>query len=176
MRYCLDLFSNFTFYEVYPERGDGIEQRDDRVGAGGHVQSIAAHRLGGLQAVFTTGADLRRDVVDVGLLRQQQRVSFETVVDSTVGEGNAGFYVQEELLFGTRLRALLGLRHDRFRFDVLNRAAADGPGGGRSDSWFGPKASLIGTLLDDRSLSLFANYGRGFHSNDALAAVSNPTA
>ncbi len=176
MRYSMDLFSNFTFYEVDPERGDGIEQRDDRVGAGGHVQTIVPHRIAGLQAVFTGGLDLRRDAVDVGLLRQQERVTFDTIVDSTIAEGNAGAYVQEEMLVGTRLRALVGLRHDRFRFDVVNRAAADGPGGVRSDSWFGPKASLIGTLLDDRSLSLFANYGRGFHSNDARAAVSSPTA
>ena len=28
----------------------------------------------------------------------------------------------------------------------------------------------------DRSLELFANYGRGFHSNDARAAVADPEA
>jgi outer membrane receptor protein involved in Fe transport len=40
----------------------------------------------------------------------------------------------------------------------------------------GPKASLMVSPTANPDLQLFVNYGRGFHSNDARAAVSSPTA
>jgi len=151
----------------------GILQRDRREVWGGRVQAATPHTLGRFPAVATLGTEWRRDAIDVGLFYQQRRQPLETVVDSRIGERDLGLYAQEEVIFSEQLRTIVGVRHDRFAFDV--RAVAPGPEGRLSPSFTGPKASLI---LTPRSagLQLFANYGRGFHSNDARAAVSDPMA
>jgi outer membrane receptor protein involved in Fe transport len=172
--YSLDLFSNFTFFARDERAGDGIQQRDRRNVTGGRVQAVRAHSLGGPRAVLTAGTEWRRDGIDVGLLYQQQRQATDTVVDDNVVERNTGFYVQEEVILGPRVRAILGLRHDRFDVGVVARSP--GIEGTYEASFTGPKASLIVTPGGTSDLQLFANYGRGFHSNDARAAVSAPTA
>lgn len=174
LRYSLDLFSNFTFFARDAQTGDGILQRDDRSVWGGRAQAVTAHTLGRVRAIATVGTEWRRDAIDVGLFHQQRRHPLETIVDSTIGERDLGVYAQEELVFNEHLRTIVGLRHDRFAFDV--RAVAPGPAGRLSPSSTGPKASVIVTPTDGMEWQLFANYGRGFHSNDARAAVSDPTA
>jgi outer membrane receptor protein involved in Fe transport len=171
--YSLDLFSNFTFFARDERAGDGIQQRDRRNVTGGRVQAVRPHSLGGPRAVLTAGTEWRRDGIDVGLLYQQQRRATNTVVDSHVVERNAGFYVQEEVILGSRVRTILGLRHDRF--DTTVTARAPGPEGAYDAAFTGPKASVIVTPTGAADLQLFASYGRGFHSNDSRAAVSAPT-
>jgi outer membrane receptor protein involved in Fe transport len=172
--YSLDLFSNFTFFARDAEQGDGILQRDRRVVLGGRAAAIRPHRLGRFPAIATAGAELRRDRIDVSLLYQRQRARLADVADSAVHERDLGLYAQEELFVSSRVRAILGIRHDRFAFDV--RARGTGPEGTLTPSVTGPKASVIVSPMPGGSLQLFANYGRGFHSNDARAAVSSPTA
>jgi outer membrane receptor for ferrienterochelin and colicin len=172
--YSLDLFSNFTFFARDEHAGDGILQRDRRSVWGGRVQAVTPHRLGRLHGVATAGSEWRRDAIDVGLFYQQQREPFETVVDSTIGERDVALYAQEELIINEHLRTIVGVRHDRFSFDV--NAVTPGPTGRLTPSSTGPKVSVIVTPTKNASVQLFANYGRGFHSNDARAAVSDPTA
>ena len=172
--YSLDLFSNFTFFARDPQVGDGILQRDRRTVWGGRVQALTPHRIGNLNANATVGTDWRRDGIDVGLMYQQHRTPLETVADSRVNERDLGVYAQEEIVFNQYLRTIIGVRHDRFAFDV--RAITSGPAGRLRPSFTGPKASAIVSPTGTPDLQLFANYGRGFHSNDARAAVSAPTA
>ncbi|MBM3819522.1 MAG: TonB-dependent receptor [Acidimicrobiia bacterium] len=172
--YALDLFSNFTFFARDARSGDGILQRDRRTALGGRVAGVQPHRLGRFPAVAMAGADWRRDGIDVGLTYQQRRERIEDVARSDVRERDLGFYAQEEVIFNHRVRAIAGLRHDRFAFDV--RARGTGPEGARHPSVTGPKASVIVSPGGSPDLQVFANYGRGFHSNDARAAVSSPTA
>lgn len=172
--YGLDLFSNFTFFARDPRDGDGILQRDRRTVWGGRAQAITPHRLGLLSAVTTVGTDWRHDGIDVGLSYQQHRMPIESVSHSRIAELDLGLYAQQEIVFNPYLRTIVGLRHDRFAFDV--RAIGSGPEGILKPSFTGPKASAIVSPLGTSDLQLFANYGRGFHSNDARAAVSDPTA
>ncbi len=167
VRYDLDLYSNFTFFERDPENGDGILQRDRRWMRGGRTQYSYLHRLGGRSAMATAGMDWRQDHIRNGLFYQAQREVFGTALDSRVLERNTGFYWQEEVVVTSWLKAIVGVRHDRFRFEA-------GGLGGQSRSFTGPKASLILSPSKDRSLDLFFNYGRGFHSNDARAVVQEP--
>jgi outer membrane receptor protein involved in Fe transport len=172
--YSLDLFSNFTFFARDAETGDGILQRDRRNVWGGRAQTVTPHGLGRFRAIATAGTEWRRDAIDVGLFHQQQRAPFETVSDSTMRERDLGLYAQEEVVFNAHVRAIVGVRHDRFAFDV--RAVAPGPAGRLSPSSTGPKASVIVSPTRSGDVQLFANYGHGFHSNDARAAVNDPTA
>ena len=172
--YALDLFSNFTFFARDPRTGDGILQRDRRVVWGGRAQTLVPHALGPFYAIATIGTEWRRDAIDVALLYQQRRTPLASVTDSAVHERDLGLYVQEEIVFGPRVRAIVGTRHDRFVFDV--DALTAGPRGTLRPSVTGPKASVIVSPAATAGLQLFANFGQGFHSNDARAAVSDPTA
>jgi outer membrane receptor protein involved in Fe transport len=165
--YDLDLFSNFSFFARDPVRGDGIAQRDERIVAGGHLRWDDWLDLGGFFLPVTAGVDYRQDWAEVGLFNQQRRQVFETVSQSQINERNLGLYLQGELRLHPRLKALLGLRHDRFRFGVNERA--------ESRSFTGPKASLIFSPRGEPGPQVFLNYGRGFHSNDARSVVADPS-
>ena len=70
------------------------------------------------------------------------------------------------------MRLVGGLRAETFTFDVRNRCAAcaDRPAGRTSSGIVLPKMNLI--LGPWASTELFANYGEGYHSNDARSAVA----
>jgi outer membrane receptor protein involved in Fe transport len=69
------------------------------------------------------------------------------------------------------MRLTGGLRAETFTFDVRNRCAtcADQPAGRTSSSIVLPKINLI--LGPWAGTEFFANYGEGYHSNDARSAV-----
>lgn len=163
--YDLDLFSNFTLFARDPVRGDGIEQRDDRTVLGGHLRLDDQLALGGFRVPFTAGVDYRHDLAEVGLFYQQERQAFETVTQSHVDERNLGLYVQGELRPHPRFKAVVGLRHDRFRFQVNDLA--------EQESFTGPKASIVFSPRGEPGPQVFLNYGRGFHSNDARSVVAD---
>jgi outer membrane receptor protein involved in Fe transport len=175
VKYDLDLFSNFTFFAVDPEHGDGILQRDDRSVWGGHLQLTTPWSIRDLPTLVTVGSDLRYDRIAVGLLRQQSRTPLATLQDSDVREVNGAFYAQQELFLGSKVRVIGGVRHERFAFDVRDRRTG-GPQGTAAPGWTGPKASVIVTPLRNQTFELFGNYGRGLHSNDARAAAGGPRA
>ncbi|HLU99771.1 MAG TPA: TonB-dependent receptor [Acidobacteriota bacterium] len=171
--YEMDLYSNFTFFASDPERGDGILQKDDRKVIGGHVQHHYHHELGSLPSLFTVGLDYRHDFADVGLFRQQERRVFDTIVNSHIVERNLGFYAQDEIELHPSLKAILGVRHDRFHFDVED-LGGEQLRGTESRNITGPKMSLIYAPWGNGGGNFYANYGRGFHSNDARSVVADP--
>jgi outer membrane receptor protein involved in Fe transport len=65
------------------------------------------------------------------------------------------------------MRTMVGLRADRFEFDVDAGLAANS--GRTSDSIMSPKFELV--LGPWSKTELFVNVGRGFHSNDARGAT-----
>jgi outer membrane receptor protein involved in Fe transport len=81
----------------------------------------------------------------------------------------AGLWSQLELQFDPRWRATGGLRWDHRSAAVTSSVAANS---GRSNaSLASPKASLV--HAPTASTDLYANWGRGFHSNDARGTVIN---
>ncbi|MDJ0841020.1 MAG: TonB-dependent receptor [Acidobacteriota bacterium] len=173
--YDMNLYSNFTFLLNNPVDGDGIQQVDDRTILGTHVQYSQFHEFGGLGlGSFRAGFYLRDDDIDVGLFHQRERNRLGTVVDSRVKERNTAFYAQEELSISHNFKTIVGLRYDRFDFDVAD--VEGGPSGKRQADIVQPKVSLIFNALSDHSLQIFLNYGRGFHSNDARSAVADTEA
>ncbi len=167
-RYDFRLFSNFTFFLDDSVNGDGIEQRDDRVLAGASLWAERLTSLFGNVGSWRGSVGGRWDAAAIGLFAAPARTRVATKTDDRVRVQNVYATLDRSVTLATRARATLGLRADGFRFDVSNRtrSAAFEP------VWYsriGPKGSLALELSP--SLSLFANAGAGFHSNDARAVV-----
>ncbi|MGE0496499.1 MAG: TonB-dependent receptor [Ramlibacter sp.] len=180
LRYTFDLFSNFT----YATRGcdadplppqchsstalDQFEQVDRRTALGLSASHSVPVRLGALESVWTVGTDLRRDRIgEVGLYDTQARTRLATVRHDRVRIGALGLWGQADVQLTPQLRGIAGLRWDQRRLDVDSSVPANS--GSARAAIFSPKASLVYTV--NERADLYANWGRGFHSNDARGAV-----
>jgi TonB-dependent receptor-like protein len=158
--YDLSLFSNFTYLLDDPVDGDQFEQRDERTIGGAEF----AYSFGAADAMHTFGAMLRHDDIgDVGLFRTAERRRLSTVRRDSVEERSLGLYYSNETRWTDRFRTTLGVRADRYEFDVASDLAENS--GTADDVIVAPKASLIYALND--STELYLSAGKGFHSNDA---------
>jgi hypothetical protein len=161
--YELDLFSNFTYF-TDPVAGDQFEQLDDRKVYGGSLSYQRDLSLGGFTGRFDAGFELRDDDIDtVGLYRTQARTRFDTIREDDVRQRSYGLYASQRVDWSSHLRSTVGLRVDRFDFDVDSDLKLNS--GTAQDSIVSPKLSLVYTL-SERS-DLYLNLGGGFHSNDA---------
>ena len=168
--YKLKLWSNFTYFEADPLHGDQFEQKEARNLLGGQAVHGWQHALFGSDSTTEAGFSLRHDHVDVGLLHTEARVPFAPVSSDHVSETEVAAYVQNTTAWLPWFRTLLGLRDDRVLMDVeALQTPADG--GHASGNRLSPKVSLIFGPWD--KTELFANAGRGFHSNDARGVVGN---
>ncbi len=164
LSYRLNLFSNFTYFLDHPEEGDQFEQADRRRVYGGRVTHRQVGRVAEMPSEFVVGADLRYDDIDtVGLYHTVARARESITRQDAVGQGSVGVFAQHELQLTPWLRSNLGLRGDGYHF----RVDADDPrnAGTDSEGLLSPKASLV--FGPWRSTELYANWGYGFHSNDA---------
>ena len=143
-------------------------------GSGWHVHFHPHQNLGSSPVLFILGLDYRQDFVDVGLFRRQERQSFATLLGSRIDERNLRFSAQQEIRLHPTLKTIVGLRHERFRFEVQNREG-NRPTRVEYCSFTGPKASLIYSPWNDHGSDFFVNYGKGLHSNDARSVVSDLT-
>ena len=161
--YRLDLFSNFTYF-TDETSGDQFEQLDDRRVYGGSVAFERALGLAGFEGELHAGADVRYDdIAKVGLYRTVERERIGTTREDAVEQLSIGAYVSQRIEWSERLSTTFGLRADRFDFDVDSDRARNS--GSAHDSIVSPKFAASFRLTEDSEL--FANYGRGFHSNDA---------
>ena len=168
MKYRLNLISNFTYFLDDPANGDEFEQADRRVVFGGR----ATHRVGGRIAdrpsEFLLGIDLRHDNIGtVGLYHTRDRARLAMIREDSVNQTSVGAYARHDFQWSPWLRSTLGLRADRFAFDV----DAGNPlnSGQETDGIVSPKASLI--LGPWAATEVYINWGEGFHSNDARGAT-----
>ncbi|MBN1239786.1 MAG: TonB-dependent receptor, partial [Gammaproteobacteria bacterium] len=93
----------------------------------------------------------------------------ENIARNAIVETSLGAYAEASWLPTDNLRVLAGLRGDVYDFDVTARAPQSFEGQ-QSDSQVSPKVGLAYTVSDD--VELYANWGRGFHSNDARGVVN----
>ncbi len=167
--YALDLFSNFSYF-TDGENGDQFEQLDDRrVYGGSWAWRSPAATVFGLEQRLETGLQARHDDIDaVGLYRTVARARFDTIREDNVRQTSISAYASVSTRWSDRLRSTLGLRADRFQFDV--DASLSQNSGQRSDSIVSPKFSLV--FAPREGMELFLNAGRGFHSNDGRGATT----
>ena len=170
--YRLDLFTNFTFFLNDPVDGDGIQQSDRRVMYGGDIGYKQRGEVLGLPSIGTIGFQTRVDNIHARLGTQTKRTPTGTTTDSDVLEASYAPFVKAEVQPTSWMRLVGGLRAETFTFDVRNRCATcSEPSAGRTSSGIVlPKMNLI--LGPWASTEFFANYGEGYHSNDARSAVA----
>ena len=172
VRYQFGLYSNFTFFRDDPERGDQIEQTDQRTMGGIELRLRRQTNYRG--AVFTTslGAQVRMDGIDNGLFHDRARERLETRVNANVGESQVGVYVEEDARVRKWLRFVVGARVQRIDVQVqdhLEESSGGASSGTQGGTLFLPKFRASITPIAE--VDVFAAYGRGFHSNDARGVV-----
>ncbi len=161
--YDLDLISNFSYF-TDPEHGDQFEQVDRRRVYGGDWSWTRDFDALGLSQQVRTGVQVRHDDIEkVGLYRTIAGRRFDTVREDSVRQTSYGVYSSLDTRWSDHVRTTVGLRADRFEFDVDAGLAENS--GKTSDAIASPKFSLV--LGPWSKTELFFNAGRGFHSNDA---------
>lgn len=171
--YRLDLYTNFTFFERDLVNGDGIVQSDRRVMYGGDLGYKQRGEVWGVPSVGTIGFQSRVDDIHVRLGTHTTRALTGTTTDSDIVEASYAPFVKAEVQPASWLRVVGGLRGETFTFNVRNRCAtcAEQPAGRTSSGIVLPKLNLI--LGPWAGTEFFANYGEGYHSNDARSAVAS---
>ncbi|MFZ0870951.1 MAG: TonB-dependent receptor [Rhodanobacter sp.] len=166
--YRLQLFSNFTFFELRPNTGDQFEQEEARNMLGTKIAHGWLHSLFGHDSTTEAGIQLRRDSIHVGLFDTQARMPFQTVDDNLVGETEAAIYAENTTVWSNWFRSLVGVREDSLQMGLTSLALAQNSGS-TSASRTSPKLSLI--FGPWNKTEFFVDAGDGFHSNDARGVI-----
>ncbi len=209
--YDLDLFSDFTYYLDDPVKGDQFEQLDNRWVAGIAAAHMMFNEWFGHKVQNTFGLQLRNDWVNNGLYRTENRVRTEkndiNACDAEpIPECDAnpnlvavlpaatdvnrftdtmlGFYVENKIQWGEKVRSVLAFRGDEAIYNVTNLTptyvATELPGapvinfhelnsGSATQFLPSPKGSLI--LGPWANTEFYIQGGFGFHSNDVRGAA-----
>ena len=170
--YKFDLFTNFSFFLNDPVNGDGIQQSDRRVMYGGDLGYRQAFRIMNMESAVTVGLQSRVDNIHARLGTQTARSPLGTTIDSDIAEASYSPFVKLDVQPISWLRVTGGVRSELFTFDVRNRCpdCPEQPAGRTNSGLVLPKANVI--LGPWFRTEFFANYGEGFHSNDARSAVA----
>jgi len=164
IRSDLTLFSNFTFFLDDPINGDQFEQHENRTVLGLHPRVEFYNKLAGRDNIFKVGLQVRRDDIDpLALYHTVAQAIIGVTREDTVKETSVGIYVEDTLHVTEKFRTIVGVRADRYNFDVDSNIPVNS--GTASDSIVSPKLSLI--FGPWAKTEYFINYGYGFHSNDA---------
>jgi outer membrane receptor protein involved in Fe transport len=115
------------------------------------------------------GLQLRYDRISpLALVDTMARETVNTVRQDEVKEGSAGIYAENSVQWTRWLRSVLGLRFDRYTFNVGSDNPANS--GKVAAHITSPKLALI--LGPWAKTEFFVNYGEGFHSNDARGTTT----
>ncbi len=167
--YDWSLLSNFTYFLEDPVNGDQLRQFETRWTYGGRLERT--FRLED-RATLRTGVEARFD--HIGPIGLDQTIDGELEFNYNsfdVYEESAGLYAELVVEPVDRLFVTAGLRGDFYGFKTEALDGVDVWEGTVRDSIVTPKAGLNYEVAD--GIALYANYGEGFHSNDARG-VTNP--
>jgi outer membrane receptor protein involved in Fe transport len=166
--YGLDLFSNFTYFLDDPEDGDQFEQLDDRRVLGASVSQRFLSGWFGRDVESVAGVQGRLDLIPtVGLYHARGGERLEAVREDDVTQSSGAAFFQTSVQWTPKLRTTAGVRGDLYHFDVESDEPANS--GARTAILASPKLGLV--LGPWRNTELYANWGWGFHSNDARGSV-----
>lgn len=162
--YRLQLFSNFTYFQNDPVRGDQFEQLDRRKVFGFAVDHLWTDNWAHIDVENEIGLQTRHDRIGgLGLYLTEQRNRFDTIRADQVEQTSISLYASNTAHWTPWLRTIAGIRADQYWFQVNSKLPENA--GHTSAFLASPKFSVI--LTPTENLELYANVGRGFHSNDA---------
>lgn len=145
-----------------------INQFDKRWIIGGKASRTLIDN--GTWQVVVGGEGRYDDATSVGLDHYEAGRFIGNISDNEIKQGSLGVYSEATWYLTDTLRLLGGLRADHYDFDVT----ANSPGsaaGQTTDAQVSPKAGLAWEATD--AVELYANWGSGFHSNDARGVVNH---
>jgi TonB dependent receptor/TonB-dependent Receptor Plug Domain len=165
---ALNLWSNFTYLLDDPVNGDQFEQAERRRMLGGELATVWPLTAWGAEHQVTAGLQVRADRLSpVGLYRTVQRARTGTTREDRVNQMQTGAFAELFTDWAPWLRSTVGLRADHADFKV--RDTQSGNRAKASDDLLSPKLSVA--LGPWAQTEFFANWGEGFHSNDARGTV-----
>lgn len=167
--YRLDLFSNFTYALDNPLRGDQFEQVDRRQTLGAAGSHVHFAEWAGWPVELTLGSEFRHDQIgQVGLLLTEARRRHAAVRTDQVRQTRMSLHGEAVVQWSGWLRSSAGVRADHYRFDVRSDTSLNS---GEQDAFLAtPKLGVV--LGPWRATEVYANWGHGFHSNDARGTVT----
>jgi outer membrane receptor protein involved in Fe transport len=167
--YDWSLLSNFTFFLDDPADGDEIRQFDTLWSYGGRLEhTFEVSDILSLRA----GSEVRiDDIGPVGLDHTRDGVFLSTKGAFAADERSIGVYAETIVRPVERLMIIGGLRGDWYRFETEALGGPNSWSGTVKDDIVSPKIGVNYEVAD--GIALYANWGQGFHSNDARG-VTNP--
>ncbi len=159
------LFSNFTYFLENPETGDEFEQLDTRTIWGGSFEK--AKNVNESMSVSIGVEFQHNEISKLGLNQTSSRQQMSAIRDDLVDQTSIGVFLDTTWQVNQRLRINFGSRADYFEADVTAQQIANS--GNTSETQLSPKLNIGYRVAD--ALELYANVGRGMHSNDARGAV-----
>lgn len=165
----LELFSNFTYFLNDPVNGDQFAQPDRRVTTGvdaNHTWHM--HRSDTLSSDLTVGAQLQNDNIYNGLYDTRKRARIATTREDHIVETSGAVFVENATRWSDALRTIVGVRANNYRFRVDGDRLENA--GKAHDTLVTPTLNIA--YGPWASTELYANYGHGFHSNDARGTVA----
>jgi outer membrane receptor protein involved in Fe transport len=172
VRYRFTLWSNFTFFAQDPVHGDEIEQDDDRWVIGGDVRARRHDHWRGMTFTTTTGLQARGDSTEDQLWHDQARVHLTPTALAGVTESEIGAFAEENMRLASWVRFIVGARADRIDINVIDHLGSASGVAGKTQ--LSPKWMAV--VTPSPGLDFYADWGRGFHTNDARGVVqpTNP--
>lgn len=173
-RSLFDLYSNFTFFLIDPERGDAIQQHDSRLSQGGSTQVLKPQVFDAGTGLLSFGGGFLASQNEVELRSVVNRDPYATQTAAHAAVTNGSGYVQEQVdLIDGRLELTGGLRWDVFRYAITDRLEPEFSGT-ETAAKLQPKAGVAFRPLTSVPLRGFFNYGRGISSIDARGVIRRP--
>ncbi len=169
--YGLNLFSSPSGFINGPQ-GDQHEQADHRTIIGGQLEKRWFLGESWRNSQVSLGTQLRHDRIStLGLYDTVDRERTNIVRQDHVEQTASALYTEVKTPWLPWLRSTLGLRYDYMDVDVHAEKGAfnQNNGGKTSAQQLSPKLGLA--ITPWKSLEFYANWGRGFHSNDSRGAV-----
>ena len=173
--YSLNLFSAPSGYISGPS-GDQHEQADERTVWGGQVSQSWFLGPNWQDTEITAGLQLRHDRISmVGLYTTENRRRTATVREDRIEETAIAALFEARTQWTNWLRTNLGLRRDQISAQATALAGQyNMDNGGSTDS--GQTSPKLGVVFGPFNLlgqtEFYANWGHGFHSNDARGATA----
>ena len=173
MRSDLALYNDFTYFLDDPVHGDQFLQTERRTMTGFDLTGTRFGELAGRRMANAVGVQGRFDrIAPLGLYATERQQLLRTIAESAVSEGSIALWYQNTLQWTPWLRSIVGGRYDRYRFRVGSSIRENA--GTAGDHVVSPKVSLV--FGPWARTEWFANYGEGFHSNDARGTTARVAA
>ena len=153
------------------------EQADQRITWGGQASRSTVYDWGGKETIAGIGVQFRQDRIGrIGLYQTVERQRTSTTREDRVTENSLGLYTDARTQWLPWLRSTVGLRWDALSVEdtPLGGAFNSSNGGSVSANQASPKLGVVFGPFG--KTEYYANWGNGFHSNDARGAVSRVNA